>query len=130
MRTWFKISSKVVGYADDTSISCLSKNVPQLLESLESEVAKVLAYFAANKLVANAKKTMFLLIRGRNARKWPESAVSIGGGLVSESTVHSPQSTGGGSVAWTHRLLIRLDKILIYTINMALIWLKRLPDPK
>jgi hypothetical protein len=48
--------SKVVGYADDTSISCSSKNVPQLLESLESEAAKVLAYFAANKLVQMPKK--------------------------------------------------------------------------
>jgi hypothetical protein len=54
--------SEVVGYADDTSISCSSKDVHQLLQSLESEAAKVLAYFAANKLVANAKKTKFLLI--------------------------------------------------------------------
>jgi hypothetical protein len=32
--------SKVVGYADDTRISCSSKYVQQLLESLESEAAK------------------------------------------------------------------------------------------
>jgi hypothetical protein len=77
--------SEVVGYADDTSISCSSKDVQQLLKSLESEAAKVLAYFAANKLVANAKKTKFLLIRGKGAKKWPESTVSIGGELVTES---------------------------------------------
>jgi hypothetical protein len=32
----------------------------------------VLAYFTANKQVANAKKTKFLLIRGKNDKKWPE----------------------------------------------------------
>jgi hypothetical protein len=77
--------SEVVGYADDTSISCSSKDVQQLLKSLESEAAKVLAYFAANKLVANAKKTKFLLIRGKGDKKWAESSVNIGGEQVNES---------------------------------------------
>jgi hypothetical protein len=66
------VSQPAVGYADDTSISCSSKNVNQLLKSLESEATRVLAYFTANKLVANAKKTKFLLIRGKNDKKWPE----------------------------------------------------------
>jgi hypothetical protein len=77
--------SAAVGYADDTSISCTSKNVNQLLKSLESEASRVLAYFTANKLVANAKKTKFLLIRGKNDKKWPESSVTIAGEQVTES---------------------------------------------
>jgi hypothetical protein len=77
--------SRVVGYADDTSISCTSKDVKQLLKSLESEALKVMTYFADNKLVANAKKTKFLLIRGKGDKKWAESFVNIGGEQVNES---------------------------------------------
>jgi hypothetical protein len=78
--------SAAVGYNDDTSISCSSKNVNQLLKSLESEATRVLAYFTANKLVANAKKTKFLLIRGKNDKNWPESSVAINGEQVTESS--------------------------------------------
>jgi hypothetical protein len=45
---------------------CSSKNVYQLLKSLESEATKVLSYFVAK------GKTKFLLIRGKNTKKWPE----------------------------------------------------------
>jgi hypothetical protein len=40
---------------------------------------------AVNKLVANADKTIFLLIRGKKHKKWPEVKVMIGNSIVNES---------------------------------------------
>jgi hypothetical protein len=70
--------------------------------------------------VANAKKTKFLLIRGRNARKWPESAVSIGGGLVSEST--SERLLGvvvSNNLKWTdqYRSIVNSVRYRIFTLK-------------
>jgi hypothetical protein len=41
---------------------------------------------AVNKLVANPKKTKFLLIRGKKHKKWPQSSINIGNDLVKESS--------------------------------------------
>jgi hypothetical protein len=39
----------------------------------ETAADKVLIYMAANKLVANPKKTKFLLMRGKHHKKCPET---------------------------------------------------------
>jgi hypothetical protein len=49
-----------------------SWDVKSLLASLEAEAATILEYMAVNKLVANAEKTKFLLIRGKRHKKWTE----------------------------------------------------------
>jgi hypothetical protein len=59
--------------------------VNQLLKSLESEANRVLSYFTANKLPGGkCQKNKFLLIRGKNDKKWPESSVAIAGEQVTE----------------------------------------------
>jgi hypothetical protein len=56
---------------------------------------------AVNKLVANADKTKFLLIRGKKHKKWPEVKVMIGNSIVNES---------------------QSEKILGVTVNNKLKW--------
>jgi hypothetical protein len=75
----------VVGFADDTSVSFSSKNISNLVETLELEASRVLDYMSRNKLVANAKKTGFLLIRGKGCKKWPITSVNVGSDPVVES---------------------------------------------
>jgi hypothetical protein len=75
----------VVGFADDTTVSFSSKNISHLVESLEHEATRVLDYMSRNKLVANAKKTGFLLIRGKGHKKWPKTSVNVGSESVVES---------------------------------------------
>jgi exonuclease III len=76
---------QVVGFADDTTVSFSSKNISQLLETLEHEASRVLDYMSRNKLVANASKTGFLLIRGKGHKKWPLTSVNVGSETVVES---------------------------------------------
>jgi hypothetical protein len=76
---------QVVGFADDTTVAFSSKNISQLLETLEHEASRVLDYMSRNKLVANASKTGFLLIRGKGHKKWPLTSVNIGSETVVES---------------------------------------------
>jgi hypothetical protein len=78
-------SATVTGYADDTSLSMSSSDMPSLLKNLESEAAEVLTYMAVNKLVANPSKTSFLLIRGKKNKKWEETSIKIGNSPVKES---------------------------------------------
>jgi hypothetical protein len=61
-------------------------NMNSLTVGLETAADKVLTYMAANKLVANPKKTKFLLMRGKHHKKWPETRIRVGGDSVKEST--------------------------------------------
>jgi hypothetical protein len=62
-----------------------SKDISHLVRSLELEATRVLDYMSRNKLVANAKKTGFLLIRGKGHKKWPKTSVIVGSESVVES---------------------------------------------
>jgi hypothetical protein len=53
---------------------------------LETAADKVLIYMADNKLVANPKKTKFLLMRGKHHKKCPATTIRVGGDSVTEST--------------------------------------------
>jgi hypothetical protein len=74
------------GYADDTMLSMSSHNMNSLTVGLETAADKVLTYMADNELVANPKKTKFLLMRGKHHKKWPETTIRVGGDSVKEST--------------------------------------------
>jgi retron-type reverse transcriptase len=97
---WIK-SASITGYADDTSLTMSSWDMKSLLASLETEAAMILDYIAVNKLVANADKTKFLLIRGKRHKKWPEVKIKVGNSLVNES---------------------QSEKILGITVNNKLKW--------
>jgi retron-type reverse transcriptase len=84
IENWIQ-SASVHGYADDTTLTMSSHDMTSLLEGLEDEAGRVLQYMAVNKLVANPKKTKFLLIRGKKHKKWPPSRIKIGKDLVKES---------------------------------------------
>jgi retron-type reverse transcriptase len=85
IENWIQ-SASVHGYADDTTLTMSSQDMTPLLEGLEAEAGRVLQYMAVNKLVANPKKTKFLLIRGKKHKKWPQSSINIGNDLVKESS--------------------------------------------
>jgi hypothetical protein len=85
IENWIQAAS-VHGYADDTTMTMSSQDMSSLLEGLEAEAARMLQYMAVNKLVANPKKTKFLLIRGKKHKKWPVTGINIGNDLVKEST--------------------------------------------
>jgi retron-type reverse transcriptase len=100
MEQWIK-SASITGYADDTSLTMSSWDMESLLASLETEAAMILDYMAVNKLVANADKTKFLLIRGKRHKKWPEVKIKVGNSIVNES---------------------QSEKILGVTVNNKLKW--------
>jgi hypothetical protein len=63
-----------------------SKDMSSLLQNLEKEAERVLQFMAVNKLVAaNPAKTSFILIRGKDHKKWPETSIKIGNSSVKES---------------------------------------------
>jgi hypothetical protein len=53
-------------------------------------------------ITANAKKTKFLLIRGKDDKKWAESSVNIGGEQVNESTALLCGGYNGGFLNECH----------------------------
>jgi hypothetical protein len=70
MEQWIK-SASITGYADDTSLTMSSWDMKSLLTNLVAEAAMILEYMTVNKLVANAEKSKFLLIRRKRHKKWP-----------------------------------------------------------
>jgi hypothetical protein len=78
-------SAAVHSYADDTTLTVSSKDMSSLLQNLEREAERVLQFMAVNKLVANPAKTSFILIRGKDHKKWPETSIKIGNSSVKES---------------------------------------------
>ena len=54
-------------YADDTLTRTSTKSVADTVSMMEEDAAQVLKYMASNGLVANAKKTSFLLLNAKQA---------------------------------------------------------------
>ena len=67
-------------YADDTMTGTSSKNLVSMVKNLEEDANLVLKYMASNGLVANAKKTAFLVVNGRQVPH--DLSVQIGGVTV------------------------------------------------
>ena len=61
LELWCKFS-KIYGYADDTTSSCKGKNLEEIIANLKADAENILNYMASNGLVANAKKTVFMLL--------------------------------------------------------------------
>ena len=60
------MSSKVYNFADDTSSSLAHRNLDMLLKLLEKDAEAILKFMASNGLVANCKKTVFMLLNFKN----------------------------------------------------------------
>jgi len=79
LQEWLHHSSAPT-YADDTSTGTSNTCPEKMIKNLESDANQVLKYMASNGLVANAKKTSFLVLNGKNL---PENQkVKIGADLV------------------------------------------------
>ena len=58
---WCKYS-KIYVYADDTTSSCKGKNIEEIIRNLKHDANAILSYMASNGLVANAIKTVFMIL--------------------------------------------------------------------
>ena len=64
LQDWLHHSSAPT-YADDTSTATYGKTAQETMEKMEEDAQQVLQYMASNGLVANAKKTSFLLLNSK-----------------------------------------------------------------
>jgi hypothetical protein len=83
LQDWLRHSTAPT-YADDTSTGTSSRSQDTMVRNLEEDANWVLRYMASNGLVANAKKTAFLVINGKNVD--PNLSVEIGGEQVSRES--------------------------------------------
>ena len=72
--------AKPFNYADDTTTSCKGKDTKKIIEDLESEAQEVFHFMASDGLVANAQKTVFMMLN--NPAKENDSKLSIKIGTV------------------------------------------------
>ena len=79
LQDWL-LHSTAPTYADDTMTGTSSKNLVSMVKNLEEDANLVLKYMASNGLVANAKKTAFLVVNGRQVPH--DLSVQIGGVTV------------------------------------------------
>ena len=79
---WLEWSSATT-YADDTTTGVSDKDLEVVLKKLESDAKKVLQFMASNGLVANPKKTSFVIFN-QKARKDEIISIKIGNDLVSQ----------------------------------------------
>ena len=57
--------AKIFNYADDTTSGCSAKQLAKVLEDLEADADIIIKYMASNGLMANKKKTVFMLINNK-----------------------------------------------------------------
>ena len=74
MEEWLD-QSKAFNYADDTSSSCKGKNIEEVKTKLETDAQNLLEFMASNGLVANASKTVLMILN--NKAKLAENKLSI-----------------------------------------------------
>ena len=70
-------------YADDTGSYCSSKNMDEVLKTLEEESKNILKFMASNLLIANEAKTELLLLRKKGC-KTDKARVLVGGAPIEE----------------------------------------------
>ena len=84
LQDWLEHSTAPT-YADDTTTGTSGFSLGQVLKNVEEDANKVLQYMASNGLVANAKKTSFLLLNYKQCD--PKISVKIGSeSVIREST--------------------------------------------
>ena len=79
LQDWLHHSSAPT-YADDTSTGTHGKTAQETMEKMEVDAKHVLQYMASNGLVANAKKTSFLLLNSKQTGK--DVSLKIGSDTV------------------------------------------------
>lgn len=92
-------TASITSYADDTTASMSHKDLKELERSLEKEATAILSFMASNWLVANTKKTNYLLIQKKptQGRTLRSSQISVG-----RETIHATSSVNilGIEVTW------------------------------
>ena len=83
LQDWL-LHSTAPTYADDTSTSTSCKTLEDTLTKMEEDAQQVLQFMASNGLVANAKKTSFLLLNCKQAGQ--EVTLKIGSEIVSRDS--------------------------------------------
>ena len=75
-------------YADDTTSSCSGKNLEEIINNLKQDADAILRYMASNGLVANAKKTVFMILNMTKSEFEKEltKEIMVGGEKVQRST--------------------------------------------
>ena len=83
---WLEYAS-AIAYADDTSISISAKRVVKLLSKLEKYAMNVVRYMASNGLVANPKKTAFIILyQPKSMKKESPISINIGDVIVKQES--------------------------------------------
>ena len=84
MEEWVDHST-IFNYADDTSSSCVSKSLDRIQEKLESDADKMLDFMASNGLVANPKKTVYMLLGRKKQERETSHTIRVGDSLITNS---------------------------------------------
>ena len=100
---WLKHS--VAGtYADDTQTSVKGKELAVVISNLEADAIQVLKFMASNELVANAKKTAFVIINQRNENS-QMCEIKIGNEvIIQEKSAKLLGMTFEGNLKWNEHI--------------------------
>ena len=125
LEQWLKYA-KAITYADDTSTSLSSRCLDRVIAKLETDAINVLKFMASNGLVANPKKTVFMLLNHKNQSNTP---ISIKIGEVTIQQEHQAKLLGmsiNDKQKWS--VQIRDPGGLIPTLNKRLFLIRRLKN--
>ena len=125
LEEWLQVA-KAITYADDTSTSASSKCLTSVINRLEKDAINVLKFMASNGLVANPKKTVFMLLNHKNQTNTP---VEIKIGNVTIQQEHQAKLLGmsiNDKQKWSEQ--IRDPGGLIPTLNKRLFLIRRLKN--
>ena len=112
-------NSKVISFADDTTLIITARSVSELKKKAEKEAAKTLQYMGNNGLVANADKTGLLVIRPKAVKEEEPLSIKVGDSIVVESSserVLGLQITS--SLNWTDHIIKVQNNIRMKTCMM------------
>jgi len=122
MELWVKHAS-IRGYADDTASSVSADVEDEVINKLETDADHVLKFMASNFLMANPKKTGFLLIRKKQSTLL--RTIKVGGQNIIESNVHRILGlTVNSRLSWADH--IYGEGRLLSSINQRIGALKRI----
>ena len=85
MQLWLK-HSKVTTYADDTKTCVSHKLLEKIIVMLEEDAKNVLQFMASNGLVANPKKTAFVVLYHKKDLETNPIQLNIGNELINAKT--------------------------------------------
>ena len=100
------VNTDVCNVADDTTPFACDMNLENLIRNLESDVASVIDWFAANFMVLNADKCHFLLSKPKTAVQ--QKYIEVGGQVIWES---SEETLLGVSVETNLTFQANIEKI-------------------